>query len=98
MKLSSRYLLLIAFASIFLLFSTVNFSFAQDDSTQIVLPFPIEDPLNRNGTKEGNPNLLLETPPNVESNVEYNPATGKYVFKNNLCKVDNIPASEMTLD
>ncbi|NQY11113.1 MAG: cell surface protein SprA [Flavobacteriales bacterium] len=100
MKIRVKYLFKVVVVLLCIFASKVDSASAQTDpdSGKIVLPFPIEDPLNGDSRKEGNKNLLFKNPPNTESEIKYDPKTGKYVFKAKEGSITNRPASEMTLE
>jgi len=52
------------------------------DSPEVILPYPISDSNNPFGGS-GSP-IDLEDPPNIESEIEYDPSTGGYYFYQNI--------------
>lgn len=65
------------------------------DSGEVELPFPFEDsrnPFNEGGKKNS---LFLNTPSNIETDVQYNPETGEYEFNQKMGDMDYRPPSSM---
>ena len=64
MKIRVKYLFKVVVVLLCIFASKVDSASAQTDpdSGKIVLPFPIEDPLNGDSRKEGNKNLLFKNP------------------------------------
>jgi cell surface protein SprA len=67
------------------------------DSPDVDLPYPIED--NLDPSQSGGSGIDFEDPLNIQSNVEYDPTTGNYIFTQTIGdSVDYRPPSYMTLD
>ncbi|HXB11743.1 MAG TPA: cell surface protein SprA, partial [Bacteroidia bacterium] len=62
------------------------------------LPYPFED--QSNGVPMYNPDggLMLSTPPNIKTDVQYNPVTGKYDIYQKMGSLDYRPPTEMDSD
>ena len=62
------------------------------------LPYPFSD--ESNGVPMYNPDggLMLSTPPNIKTDVQYNPVTGKYDIYQKMGSLDYRPPTEMDSD
>jgi cell surface protein SprA len=66
------------------------------DSPEIILPYPISDSNNPFGG--GGSGIDLQNPPNIESDVEYDPSTGGYYFYQNIGSMPYRNPSSMSND
>jgi len=69
-----------------------------DSSNYLNTPYPFEEEtFPYNGEANSNP-LFLNDPTNLQSEVEYDPVTGKYILKHKLGELDYRPPTYMTLE
>jgi cell surface protein SprA len=69
----------------------------QADSPEVVLPWPIQDPLAPGQT--GGAGLDLQNPSNIQDDVIYDPVTGQYIIQSSVGgSFDYRPPMSLTLD
>lgn len=81
---------------VMLLFGASLSSYAQNNGDSTQLPYPIQNPIDP--TQDHPQSFDLGNPSSVQKTIEYDPATGKYVFKEKIGDLDYKRGSMMTLD